>query len=391
MCISNDTLSDRDQATVRTLLLEAQEDTHSIRAASRLPAIPEPLMQRLKSTATRVQILSMGIVPHKVLPSEILALIFFYSLYNRRTVVPPIKRMAPWNLVQVCSRWRAVARAVPQLWASIDVLKHSHPFKASTTAALTDIFSRCGGEGNITLQIQPTCESDWEHTLSLISTHSSRLLGLHLVLNESCIKHLSAPLPALENLRYLHISCRAFISLRGWAESPALHISAFSDARNLSAMSILHAPERLLHTAVIVTPSQLTVLTLSEVSASTLLRVLVGCPLLTNVHIGMANSKNVYAGRVVSMKHLESIFISPPMGVDTGSFEAVFLNLTLPVIKNLHIGLAFSHGMTEQSIIPLLESCGVSVTSLSLTISEFLGVEQFVRINENLPPLTIRC
>lgn len=272
LCLSNDVLPDRAQIIVCELLLEAQEDLASMNEdISRLLEIPESLMQRLRSSVERVERLSVGIAPHKKLPPEILAIIFIESLHDERVIVPPNVRMAPWNLGQVCLRWRAISRAEPLLWRLVMVKKRGRRFSASIIPALRDIFSRCGGEGEITLQVKPSCESDWEETLFIISTYSSRLWGLHLDLDKSCIRPLAMPLGALGNLQYLFLRC-------GFSLRNGIHISTFSTAQNLCDVNIwlLVEPTLLDNDRIVLPWAQLTELTVTKVPAALILRVLTG-------------------------------------------------------------------------------------------------------------------
>jgi hypothetical protein len=56
--------------------------------------------------------------PALELPFELISRIFILCLPLRRRVRPHRNR-APLNLAGICSQWRAVAIATPQLWTSI--------------------------------------------------------------------------------------------------------------------------------------------------------------------------------------------------------------------------------------------------------------------------------
>lgn len=90
------------------------------------------------------------------LPSELLGPIFLYSLpdYQQTTsftspAASLYHNIAPFSLTQVCSRWRALALAMPELWTSISIRTSAssklkvryEPFKTMVAT----FFSRAGG------------------------------------------------------------------------------------------------------------------------------------------------------------------------------------------------------------------------------------------------------
>ncbi|KAJ7181238.1 hypothetical protein C8R46DRAFT_864078, partial [Mycena filopes] len=82
------------------------------------------------------------------LPFELASKIFTNCLPLRRRVRPR-RNQAPLHLSQVCSRWRAIALATPQLWTSIYLElfdDHQAPVEEDSTASLLDLwFARAGG------------------------------------------------------------------------------------------------------------------------------------------------------------------------------------------------------------------------------------------------------
>ncbi|RDB18825.1 hypothetical protein Hypma_014541 [Hypsizygus marmoreus] len=82
-----------------------------------------------------IQNINVSIAPHKRLPSEIWSEIFVRVTPSRIDFPPPADRrdrwlfpfqtptapMTAWKLMQVCARWREIAKMTPELWRSVTI------------------------------------------------------------------------------------------------------------------------------------------------------------------------------------------------------------------------------------------------------------------------------
>lgn len=75
-------------------------------------------------TKDRVSALKMLISPIKDLPNELISWIFEQYAYGSRLVSDGKTLRTPWYLGQICSRWRQVALATPNLWNSFVIRLH---------------------------------------------------------------------------------------------------------------------------------------------------------------------------------------------------------------------------------------------------------------------------
>lgn len=117
---SNQVLSKEDQEIIRSLISEIQTIVdsldHEIRVGGNLlPALED----RYAREVARIKILRNGVATYKVMPSEILSSIFIHTLDHSPTAVKWKSGDSPWNLIQVCSRWRTVGVSHNELWNTI--------------------------------------------------------------------------------------------------------------------------------------------------------------------------------------------------------------------------------------------------------------------------------
>ncbi|RDB18776.1 hypothetical protein Hypma_014517 [Hypsizygus marmoreus] len=87
----------------------------------------QPLLIQLLLSATQslllIKAIDAAIAPHKTLPPELLSQIFIYCAPTSLTFPPTHSQatMAPWTLMQVCSRWRKVALGTPEIWRCVTI------------------------------------------------------------------------------------------------------------------------------------------------------------------------------------------------------------------------------------------------------------------------------
>lgn len=110
---SNVALSDTDKCLIRSQMVTTQREIEILdEEISRLQSVRA-------SKFARVANLKAMISPIRELPSETIAEIFSKCASDSVTIKFPMDddlSLEPWNLSQVCSRWREVAFAIPELW-----------------------------------------------------------------------------------------------------------------------------------------------------------------------------------------------------------------------------------------------------------------------------------
>lgn len=117
MTTSNDILSDQDDKTARLMLEDEIKDITLLKnTIASIKDVLEGLILQLQSRTGRVDRLRTGIAPHKKLPAEVLANIFVATFRPHEAF-----DLTPLPLTQVCSRWRKIAFAAPQIWSHIFV------------------------------------------------------------------------------------------------------------------------------------------------------------------------------------------------------------------------------------------------------------------------------
>ncbi|KAJ7138570.1 hypothetical protein C8R46DRAFT_609649 [Mycena filopes] len=150
------------------------------------------------------------------LPFELASKIFIDCLPLRRRVRPRRNR-APLHLTQVCSRWRSIALATPQLWTSIHLelsygsssfdgiatLFGDDPVDASTASLLELWFARAGGHA---LSISLICSKGTfldSLTFAVLAAYCSQWGRLELAVEESDFRRFNesvGPFPLLQSL-----------------------------------------------------------------------------------------------------------------------------------------------------------------------------------------------
>lgn len=77
------------------------------------------LLDRRAKEAMRIERLRSGIACHKKIPPEVLSFIFIYTVSDRPAHILWNRQECPWNIIQVCSRWRALALSDARLWKTM--------------------------------------------------------------------------------------------------------------------------------------------------------------------------------------------------------------------------------------------------------------------------------
>lgn len=385
LCLSNDILSDGDQSIARELLSEAQNDLAFVdEDISQLQEILKRLKKRSILSAERVERLRVGIAPQKKLPLEVLSRIFIASLGPEGVLLPPKRNSSPWNVGQVCSRWRAISRADRLVWRFIGITNYRYQsqFSDSIISALHDILTNRGGQGAVELYARLRDGAEWADTLYMVSTYPSRLSGLHLDLDKSCVPALTAPLRAFNNLRSLSLQLRLY-------SGHTSQISAFSTARNLRSLKLdlLGNPGLVDNNPAMFLWAQLTNLTLTDVNSNSVFFILSRCILLVTLDVQFVEdgTENTQPARsIISLNRLENMYVF----IDkAGSLKKALEKLALPSLKMLQIDGYFIDGwINEAGLTAFFRRCTCPIQSFRITRAA-TTVEDLIPLMRAVPTL----
>lgn len=387
-CSSNEILSDQDQGTVRDLLAEVKSDVDSLDAEiARLETVLGDLKKRRALGVQRMTGLRVGIAPHKNVPPEILADIFVRCAEGVEVPIPRPELSIAWNLCQVCTRWRSIARAEPLLWAKIDVNSLDDENQSiHIFDLLHDILSNCGGQGKVHLEIYPSTRRDWMRLFELFELYPTRLWKISLYLDTTCPEPIFLPIQAFDSVESVSLSFAEDL------EAFCAPISAFSASRNIchAALDFDDDPQLTDRQEMIFPWAQLIDLTLTNISSNSALLILSHCSLLTNLTAQVRGDPD-YATHVtesmISLAYLRSMSLSNDD--DDGALDDLLSRLVLPSLKEFRVdgyegeGLPFDLpvfiGFIERS----------TCTIISLEILDFSPkAEHVLLIMKALPTLT---
>ncbi|KAF5323418.1 hypothetical protein D9611_005545 [Ephemerocybe angulata] len=116
LSISNDTLPDDELNELRARRRLVRQNLDAIADNGR--SAPVPSRPSRKTLQAQLNAFDLILSPHKLLPTELLSQIFV-AAYPEAVYIPTQARCSPLVLCQVCSRWRSVALATPELWANV--------------------------------------------------------------------------------------------------------------------------------------------------------------------------------------------------------------------------------------------------------------------------------
>ncbi|KAJ6453103.1 hypothetical protein C8R45DRAFT_635618 [Mycena sanguinolenta] len=134
--------------------------------------------------------LRIELAPHKKLPPELLAQIFFFCSPPTEVVLPPKSAHPLLTLTRICRAWRELALRIPEFWASISVtFTEEHNDVEHLTELSAQWLSRAGIEYPLSITAKcarnygaATCENPglFAPFASLIISHAHHLRHFHL-------------------------------------------------------------------------------------------------------------------------------------------------------------------------------------------------------------------
>ncbi|KAF7331460.1 F-box domain-containing protein [Mycena kentingensis (nom. inval.)] len=220
--------------TTTSLLLDA-ERARAAHLDEEISAL-EQILSELRSERAAIQDrLDAYKFPVLTLPNEIVVEIFVRTL-------PPYPRAAPLGstqkLLAICSQWRAIALATPELWRSIRFQKQQASFGASLKNALRKWLGRASSLPlAFAWDFDPSI-IDTRDLISAISSYRSRWDILNITILKRYLQLLSGPAPALREL-YL---CASDGDVAPALSGPSAHLLRLHDAPLLRSVVLSQVP-----------------------------------------------------------------------------------------------------------------------------------------------------
>ncbi|KAJ7291369.1 hypothetical protein C8J57DRAFT_1044072, partial [Mycena rebaudengoi] len=122
LLISNDPPLDAEIPVIRGII--ADEQSQLLNLDTRLAALQkilEPLVDERNATAYRILRHQSVISVARRIPPEILGEIFFLTLPSQEDRKTSCVDSSPWLVGRICSRWRKIALALPELWTTVSI------------------------------------------------------------------------------------------------------------------------------------------------------------------------------------------------------------------------------------------------------------------------------
>ena len=281
------------------------------------------------------------IAPHKCLPAELLADIFYLTLpYNFQIGIPyrrfnyGTEQVLPLSFGHICSSWRQVALTDHRLWNRIQIcVKHVKPF---TRQLLETILLRSGSAPIEILMIVQDCS--FMSVSDTVLPHAGRISRLHLFADPRGFCSFFCSFSVLGHTRHTLSSLTEVILTGDHLEIPDVAIRIFGDHPLLRKLTIDYQPElwktlRGLHAPF----SQLTDLTLNvHSSPPSILSVLKETVNLVRCHINFCHSSfadDPAFGLV--LPHLENLNL---FSYSVEILIQVLQHMTLPSLRQLYAG-----------------------------------------------------
>ncbi|KAF7290842.1 F-box domain-containing protein [Mycena indigotica] len=318
---TNEPPSDHDARIVRQIIAQQRERVSSLDGdIARLQSRLRKLEKERREMRERIEVNLTLVSPLRSLPVEVLEDVFWFAIPEPREMSTlDFDRLAPWNVAQVCWRWRDVAQRFPGLWSTICVnLSDTPPTPALLVRQLEltanrplHIYFSCVASLNLGLK-----------QLAILVQHASRWELADLRILGAAHSDVQAVLKGVQGrmsrLRFLRLEVQSSVLYS--QVSPY-----FRDSSGLRHLTLFDANPGLRFPW-----KQLASLELTA-SAETMLRILQQCPNLMecrlrplNLRDSLLTDKNM----LVQLTHLRKFY-----STDTRIFEL----LTLPALTHLFL------------------------------------------------------
>ncbi|KAJ7180973.1 hypothetical protein C8R46DRAFT_595986 [Mycena filopes] len=229
-------IPETDVPSIRQFISAGRDRLSALNAKiAAVEATLEQLVRESDSIENAVRTHEWSISPLRRMPTEILSLIFVFTLPPHQTDV----EHAPWDISAVCARWRAIVTSQARLWTTVYIdLDYVHP--QYSDELLKTQLSRSGDlplDVTISMEERPLEDTDSD-SLQIICDHCRRwdvlsVSGPYLLYTafDDCME---GPATILRELQAQVITERGFLPLH--------KVHAFGDTPLLKRVDIHSAP-----------------------------------------------------------------------------------------------------------------------------------------------------
>ncbi|KAJ6492218.1 hypothetical protein C8R45DRAFT_867655, partial [Mycena sanguinolenta] len=324
-------------------------------------------------------------IPALELPFELTSEIFILCLPFRRRIRPHRNR-APLNLACICSQWRAVALATPQLWTSIslDFTATSYdgvprlfddvevePAEDPCVALMHVWFARAAGHR---LSISLTCPKKQhlpENLLATMGTYLAQWGRIELAMPTADLLALDkltwpGPFPLLES-----VSMQATDAVQGVVSAfDANFVRYAPDLKALRLMDV-HLLDRLTNFPPTLTALRICDSSTGVVTGESLLTLIASLPHL--LHLDVPYSGLIWPNTFRVEASLQTLVVGG---------DNILLFLTVPTLQHLGVALFYDRPVTT-----FLSTSRCHITTLSVGLSEYVPNRVLWNVLSELPRL----
>ncbi|KAJ7146519.1 hypothetical protein C8R44DRAFT_757669 [Mycena epipterygia] len=205
---SYDVLSESEEAEIHRTILQGRARLSYLESEiNSLHKVMDKLLKDRDEVRDHVEQHLAVLSPMRRFPPEILCQIFWWTLPSDNSRTPDFRTEGPWNISQVCTRWRAISIAFPAIWTQIGIADQNFP-----VGALETQLERSHPHP---LDIDISFERSM-NAFPLLLDSSTRWISLNAVLTAgmvSIFNEVEGRFPRLRRLEYMdycNVRCTAF-------------------------------------------------------------------------------------------------------------------------------------------------------------------------------------
>jgi hypothetical protein len=315
--------------------------------------------------SARIAIPRSMIPPIQRLPNEVLGDVFVNCAEERDVVVPARRRICPWTIGQVCSRWRWVQLRTPHIWNNVVVYDLSKPQFSTARAIINEILS----SSDMLMSLKAVLKAE-DQIVNTILHFSHRFRKLDITLDYNIYRHILGLRPgsfgALESLN-VSLSC-----YNTGSSSPPHNISPFKSAPSLRSVSfaIYTRPGWKLPSHLYILPwAQLTEIQFHDTALSTsaIHRMLQHCPSLITSNFLVDDNTSEFPKDQIFLPNLRSLRLESVImpGQDNLDWACFLQPFTVPSLEEFTIHTK-ANSWRQDALLSLVGRSGCAIKRIQI-------------------------
>jgi hypothetical protein len=346
------------------------------------------LYEQYRDSHAKVQRYQAVLSPVRLLPPELVRRIFLFCIGDSAVEVPPFPNTPPLSLAQICSGWREVALATPELWKNITFSGDSTHGIANFKNLAQLWLSRCHTTpASLTFSLR--CQTAIDNLLlDVIAPYSTSIEALELHLDTALFAAFAdfppEAFPRLRRIRFYGSRIEGHSSRGGLRLWDPVTVP-FQFAPQLTDVFI-SIPETKIDLEDLNLPwSQLSSLHLAEsiVTSTAFLRVFAACSKLVSCSVRVVSENaTTPADSDITLPFLTSLSLF----VEAGGMAEVLCNISTPAIKTLSLRVVPHEVWYPDALIQLVSRSRCRLDRLSVS-GLTADREGFITLLNELPTL----